>query len=223
MSNEAINEEKLLKNKAIIIEYLKNEIEIGNSWMEEHLKSKSSIIPMDLFFKLLIGPDIAAKMKKQVDLLLDCSIEYLKSGKNPETLEKLVSENLRKYLIRDSLHQNLKKRHKSYEEIKNIIEKIFRDRIITEALIMEGDGNTYSEISTDKLKIDDSLGRFYLEKSFNEQILDIIRKNRSIINIAGVLRADLIDAFIDFYEYLHDRMEKNIRTCFKEKEQRKNL
>ena len=207
---------KLIKNKKIILEYLENEIEIGNKWMEDHLKTKSSVIPMDIFFRLLIGPDIAIKMKKQVDLLLDCTMDYLKNGKNKEKLDEIVENNLKLYLIRDSMHQNLKKKHKSYEDAKKILKTIFIERILTESKILEGTGDTYNEISTDLLIIDQSLSRFKIEKKLNEKLLDLIKNNRSIVNIAGVFRADLIDAFLDFYDYLHKRMEENIYAAFKE-------
>ncbi|NHI91108.1 MAG: hypothetical protein EAX96_01310 [Candidatus Lokiarchaeota archaeon] len=205
-----------IKNKDIVLDYLSNEIEIGNKWMENHLKAKVSVIPMDLFFRLLIGPDIAIKMKKQVDLLLDCSIQYLENEKTEEILKQIVENNLKLYLIRDSMHQNLNKKHKSYEEAKLILKRIFIERIISEAQVLEGIGNTYNEISTDKLVIDESLSRYKIEKSLNEKLLEIIKNNRSIISIAGVFRADLIDAFLDFYDYLHKRLEENIIAAFKD-------
>ena len=209
-------DDKFIKNKGIVLDYLENEIEIGNKWMQDHLKTKSSVIPMDIFFRLLIGPDIAVKMKKQVNLLLDCTIEYLKGGKTETTLGEIVEKNLKLYLIRDSMHQNLKKKHKSYEDAREIIKNIFIERILTESRILEGNGNSYNEISTDKLIPDESLGRFKIEKSLNEKLLELIKNNRSIVNIAGVFRADLIDAFLDFYDYLHKRMEENIYAAFKE-------
>ena len=208
--------EKYKKNKVIVLDYMNNEIEIGNKWMEDHLKSKTSVLPMDLFFKLLIGPDVSAKLKKQIDLVLDCTIEYLESGKNGSKLDELVETNQKLYLIRDSLHQNFRKKHKMYEQSKEIFLKIFRNRILSYSLVLIGDGENYIQISTDKIELEDSLARSREEKTYNEQLLEIIRKNRNIISISGVFRADLIDAFNDFYGYLHKRTEDNTYANFKE-------
>ena len=208
--------EQYQKNKAIVLDYMNNEIEIGNKWMEDHLKSKPSVIPMDLFFKLIIGPDVSAKLKKQMNLILDCTIEYLESGKDSKKLDEIVEKNSKLYLIRDSLHQNFRKKHKMYEEAKVILLKIFKERLITYALVLEGDGENYTEISTDKIVLEVSLARSKLERGLNEELLEIIRKNRAIISISGVFRADLIDAFNDFYGYLHKRTEENTYACFKE-------
>jgi len=208
--------EKYQRNKAIVLDYMKNEIEIGNKWMEEHLKSKVSVIPMDLFFKLIIGPEVSAKLKKQMNLILDCTIEYIESGKNSEKLDEIVEKNAKLYLIRDSLHQNFRKKHKMYEDAKIILLKIFRERLISYALVLEGDGKNYTEISTDKISLKDSLARSKLERGLNEDLLEIIRKNRAIISISGLLRADLIEAFNDFYGYLHKRTKENTYACMKE-------
>ena len=208
--------EKYQKNKVIVLDYFQNEIEIGNKWMEDHLKTKTSVIPMDLFFKLIIGPDVSAKLKKQIDLVLDCTVKYLESGKDSTKLDEIVENNKKLYLIRDSLHQNFRKKHKMYEELKEILLKIFKNRIIAYTLVLEGDGENYTEISTDKIALEDSLTSSRLEKGYNEEILEIIRENRAIISISGIFRADLIDAFNDFYGYLHKRTEENTYSCFKE-------
>lgn len=197
-------EERYQKNKQLIHDYFKDKINEGNKDLEEIFRKKSGAFPMDVIFKLIIGPDITDKLTKQLDLISDCVIEDLT---NPGHLDEIIERNFKKYLRYDSTHVNLRKKHPVYEtDALPIFRELMRRRMKhNRPLIKAIEGETYEEISHLMIpKKEDSISDYKEEREMNEKLMDLIRKNRPIINVAGIIRADIIDALFTVHDYIQE-------------------
>jgi len=207
-------EERYLKNKQIIHDYFQQQVEKGNKDLEEIFRKKGGAFPMDVIFKLIIGPEISVKMIKQIDLISDCAIETVK---NPDRLEEIIEKNFKKYLRFDSTNANFRKRHEAYEKLAiPIFRRLFKVRIENNLPMVQAEsGENYKEISHLAVpKKEDSLAALRRQQELNHELLDVIKNNRSIINVTGLIRADIIDAIFTMYEYIDESWEQAINELY---------
>ena len=207
-------EQRYQKNKQIIHDYFANQINEGNIELEKIFRKKSGAFPMDVVFKLIIGPEISVKMIKQIDLISDCVIQDLTT---PGNFDEIIEENFKRYLRYDSTNANFRKRHPAYEnQAIPIFRQLFKVRMENNKLMMQAEkGNTYSEISHLMVpKKNDSLAALNRQKVLDLELMDVIKNNRSIVNVSGVIRADIIDAIYTMFDYVHEMWVKEIDKIY---------
>ena len=207
-------EQRYQKNKQIIHDYFSDQINQGNVELEKIFRKKSGAFPMDVVFKLIIGPEISVKMIKQIDLISDCVIQDLI---NPGHIDEIIDENFKKYLRHDSTNANFRKRHPAYEsQAVPIFRNLFKVRMENNMLMMQAEkGDTYHELSHLMVpKKEDSLAALNRQKTLDLKLMDVIKNNRSIVNVSGVIRADIIDAIYTMFDYIHDMWEEAINDIY---------
>ena len=157
--------------------------------------------------------DLETQTIKQLDVFIDAAKEY-----NGNNLEEVFDLYKKRYLKFDITAQNLKKKHKNYDEIVAFQLQTYRHRIVETANMMKvGESASYEEIikktypdlKTAKKQLFQQIG--YTQKAINEIINDM-----SVLKIPEMLKRPVIDVLKMGYKHTLDYLKETTNELFSE-------
>jgi hypothetical protein len=184
----------------IIVDFYAKLLKTVFKELEDYFKTKSQILPLDQIFKIIIGPDNEKKIMKQKELILNVASQW---NGSEETFESLIDENFKAFLRSDGNYINFRKRHRKFEEVKELLKDTFRHKTINDYHVLQGTGETYYEIVKTGIPTKEEVLKLTnKEISLYERLCDFLKNNRGIVAVPGIIRVDIIDATIKFYELI---------------------
>ncbi len=154
---------------------------------------RTTTIPMDIVFKIIAGPDTEEKLVKQKAVLLEVASQYTEDEK---AFQEILDKYQDKYLRLDNYHSNIRKRHPKYQEARAKIVNLYEYRARADARILQGTGKNYYEMVRSILSKEEATDVIEKEIVLVEDLVNFILKNRSLVNVPGIIRADVIDALV---------------------------
>lgn len=112
--------------------------------------------------------------------------------------------------------QNFRKRHEIFPKAQELIKKLFIFRVNADGKNLSGEGETWFEILRSVHNKESGSEVIKEEIKIYEEIMDLIRKNRSLINITGIVRADVINAMFAMGNYVIESLFKSIDEAWPE-------
>ncbi len=194
----------------IIVNFYANLLKKIMKELEDFFRKKSDILPLDQIFKIIIGPDTEAKIMKQKELILNVASQW---DGSEGTFDPLIEENFKAYLKSDGNYTNFRKRHRKFEEAKQLLKDTFRHKVFNDYHVLQGTGETYDEILKSGIPTKEEVIKLTnKEIGIYDKICDFLRENRGIVAVPGIIRIDIIEASIKFYEiikrYLKEETER---------------
>ncbi len=191
---------ELDKNVNIVKDYLNETITNANNELSDHFKSTFIGALIEPIFRLLIGPEQTRKTIEMLDKILSFSKEFTGNFEN-------IEDRLDEVLSLDPIYQVLRKSSKVHEEAISFLKDSYRNRIKFYNILMNGTGTNWKELYrtafNDKGNLIDNLKP---EIEALENLKELIKKNRRLINVPGLIRADIIDAMV----FIQDYTKKNL-------------
>ena len=184
--------EQLVQEKIkIYISYFSKMIKETLKELGDYFRQKSAL-PLDIIFQVVVGPETEKRLLTQKEVVLEGAQIY---DGTEATNQKLVEELFPTYLKRDNHNSNLKKKDAKYPEAKEIIKKIFLTRVAIDYQHLKGYGPTYDDIVKTAFK-DKEAALKTIGKEFEciDELNNFILNRRRIVNVPGIVRADVIDA-----------------------------
>jgi len=186
---------ELEKNLNIVKEYLNETITNANNELSDHFKSTFIGALIEPIFRLLIGPEQTRKTIEMLDKILSFSKVF--TG-NFETIEDRLDE----ILALDPIFQVLRKSSNVHSEAINFLKDSYRNRIKFYHILMNGTGTNWQELYKTAFNNKENLiDNLKPEIEALDNLKNLIKKNRRLINVPGLIRADIIDAMVFIQEY----------------------
>ncbi|MHA1377188.1 MAG: hypothetical protein ACTSRG_02290 [Candidatus Helarchaeota archaeon] len=184
------------KNLEIVKNYLKTTITEANEELSKHFKSTligSSLI--EPIFRLLIGPDQTKKTIEMLEKILSFSREY---NYNIEDFEDKLDE----ILVLDPTYNVLRKKMKVFDEAVGYLKDSYRNRIKFYGILLKGIGKDWKELYRTAFENKENiLKNIKPEIEALDNLKNLVKKNRRLINVSGFVRADVIDAMFLIQDY----------------------
>lgn len=195
---------------AILKEYLVSEVDQGIEYLGEDMRKTLVGSLIEPVFKLVIGPEQRARTIK----LLETIVSLASRGPIAD-IDALVLENESDLLATDPINQNLRKSMSVYAQAKECLLASYKNRITFYNKLLTGSGTTWQELyRTGFSSGDECLQMIMPEIEANEKLMALIKKNRRLVNVSGLIRVDAIDAMIKLHEYTHERLRAIPRELF---------
>lgn len=124
---------------------------------------------------------------KQIRIALDCAKLTLKDGESEEGLLKIIEEHFPEYLDGDQTYRQCKKKHRNYDQLKQITKDLFITQVQEAATLLKVKDNveTYEDLcrvgfsfSREKALI--SLRR---QLDYNEDAIKIVERDHAILKV----------------------------------------
>ena len=124
---------------------------------------------------------------KQIRIALDCAKLTLKYGESEEGLLKIIEEHFPEYLDGDQTYRQCKKKHRNYDQLKQITKDLFITQVQEAATLLKVKDNveTYEDLcrvgfsfSREKALI--SLRR---QLDYNEDAIKIVERDHAILKV----------------------------------------
>ncbi|MHA1376893.1 MAG: hypothetical protein ACTSRG_00800 [Candidatus Helarchaeota archaeon] len=203
------------KKSQIIYDFYANELKSIIKEMEDYFKKKADLLPLDSIYKIIIGPETEAKINKQKGFTLQLASQW--DGTKDE-LERIVEENFKGFLRRDANFIQFRKRHEKIEEAKQLLKDTFRHKLINDYKLLRGEGETYEEIAISSEPNKDEAKEFTSKEiELYRKTINFLKNNRGIINVPGIIRIDILEAVINFYECVIKHLIDNIERIYNKK------
>ena len=183
------------KNENILKDYLKETILDANRELSSHFKSTLIGALIEPIFRLLIGPEQTEKTFRMLEKILSISKDFKGDFDN-------LGDKLDEILVLDPTYQILRKKLNVHKEAVKFLKDSYKNRVKFYNLLLNGNGNDWKELYRTAFK-----DKEYLIENINPEIealdnlKDLIKKNRRLINVSGLIRADIIDAMFFIQEY----------------------
>ncbi|NHI94662.1 MAG: hypothetical protein EAX96_19375 [Candidatus Lokiarchaeota archaeon] len=188
------------KNHKIVSNYLSDTITAANEKLSAHYKETLVGSLIEPVFRLLIGPEQTEKTIQMLNKILEVSKTF--SG-NFENLNNKIDEikNL------DPTYSILRKDIKVFEKAALYLNDSYRNRIKFYNILMNGTGETWQELYRTAFKTKE----FLLENIMPEvkaldNLKDVVKNTRRIINVPGIIRADIIEALFFMQDYTKESL-----------------
>jgi len=190
-----LDEDYIERNSRIIEEKMiwqtDEALEIGKKLVNKELSTGL----LDFFIKPVVktfysywsNHDAREGTIKQIRIALDCAKLTLKDGESEEGLLKIIDEHFREYLDGDQTYRQCKKKHKNYEQLKQITKDLFITQVQEAAILLKvkDDVETYEDLcrvgfsfSREKALI--SLMR---QLDYNEDAIKIVERDHAILKM----------------------------------------
>ena len=187
---------------AVLKEYLISEVDQGVEYLGDDLKTTLVGSLMEPIFQLLIGPEQRTRTINLLDKIVDIAAQ----GPITDIVE-LVDKHAQDLLNTDPINQNLRKSLSVYSQAKEYLILSYRNRITFYNKLLAGSGQTWQELYRSGFASgEECLEYIKPEIEANLKLLDLIKKNRRIINVSGLIRADVIDSMLKLHKYTHERL-----------------
>ncbi|MHA1784870.1 MAG: hypothetical protein ACTSVE_06700 [Candidatus Helarchaeota archaeon] len=204
-------EQPLEERIKIYFDYFAKMIKETLKELGEYFRKKSAL-PIEVIFQIVVGPETERRLLKQKEIVLKGAQIY---DGTEETNQKLVEELFPKYLRWDNHNANLRKRDAKYPEAKEIIKRIFLTRCSIDHEHIKGHGKTYDDIVKtafkDKVTALSTIGK---EFELIDELHDFILHRRRLVNVPGIIRADVIDASHETSRMIKEKIFSEIERVF---------
>lgn len=196
----------------IIATFYANELKTILKEMEDYFREKSTVLPLDAIFKIVIGSETEIKTNKQKELTLQLASQW---DGTDEEFNRIVEEHLKDYLKIDSNYIYFRKRHKAIEEGKEIIKEIFSHKIVNDYYFLKGTGETYEEITLSAMPNKEETEKLInREIELYKKLIAFIEDNRGIVDVPGIIRTDIIDAVTILYEKVMEHLVNVVERIY---------
>ena len=185
-------------NEKIVRDYLRETIVNANQELSSHFRSTLIGALIEPVFRLLIGPEQTEKTVQMLDKILSFS-KIFDGGYDEEQLDEI--------LVLDPTYQVLRKSMSVHKDAVNFLKDSYKNRIKFYNILLKGTGTDWKELYRTAFK-----DKNYLLENIKPEIeaLDnlrgLIKKNRRLINVPGLIRVDIIDAMF----FIQDYTKKNL-------------
>ena len=188
------------KNLNIVKDYLNETITNANNELSDHFRSTFIGALIEPIFRLLIGPEQTRKTIEMLDKILSFSKVF--TG-NFEAIEDRLDE----ILALDPIFQVLRKSSNVHSDAIGFLKDSYRNRIKFYHILMNGTGTNWQELYKTAFNNKENLiDNLKPEIEALDNLKDLIKKNRRLINVPGLIRADIIDAMV----FIQDYTKKNL-------------
>jgi len=190
-----LEEEYIERNSRIIEDKMiwqtDEALEIGKQLVNKELSTGL----LDFFIKPVVktfysywsNHDAREGTIKQIRIALDCAKLTLKDGESEEGLLKIIEEHFPEYLDGDQTYRQCKKKHRNYDQLKQITKDLFITQVQEAATLLKVKDNveTYEDLcrvgfsfSREKALI--SLRR---QLDYNEDAIKIVERDHAILKV----------------------------------------
>ena len=155
--------------------------------------------------------DLESQTIKQLDVFIDAAREY--DGNN---LEVIFEEHKKRYLKFDITAQNLKKKHKNYDDIITFQLQTYRHRIVETANMMKvGESTSYEEIIK-KTYPDEKIAKKQLFKQigYTQKAINLIIQDMSVLKIPEMLKRPVIDVLKMGYKHTLEYLKETTKDLY---------
>ncbi len=207
----------LERAKKLVRDTYREEIKLGLRHISKIIQKETFGLgsPIDLAFKLGIAPDIRKNVHKQIDLILDNAIEL----DSDDEIEILTNGNFDNYMKYDLTISYLRKRHKAFNEIKNIVKEIFKHRIIVAHQLLnaykKGNFVTYEELARlalpNREEAEEALNN---EIDLSNKVISIVKNNPDIIFAPVILQDFGLIIVEQLLNYGNNRKKSNLDKIY---------
>ena len=188
------------KNLKTVSDYLSETITTANEKLSEHYKQTVMGSLIEPIFRLLIGPEQTQKTIQMLNKILEVSKTFSGSF---EGLDDKINE----IMNLDPTYQILRKNIKAYDKAVEYLKDSYRNRIRFYNILMNGTGDTWQELYRTAFKTKQFLlENIQPEVEALDGLKDVVKNTRRIINVAGVVRADIIEALFFMQDYTKDSL-----------------
>lgn len=182
-------------NLEIVKNYLNDTIIEANNELSNRFKSTLIGAVIEPIFRLLIGPEQTKKTLEMLNKILDFSKEF---NDNIEDFEDKLDE----ILVLDPIYNILLKKEKVFNEAVTYLKDSYRNRIKFYGILLKGNGDDWKALYRTAFKDKENIiENIKPEIEALENLRNLVKKNRRIINISGFVRADVIDAMFAIQDY----------------------
>ena len=196
----------------IILDFYANQLKVILKELEDYFRKKSDILPLDQIFKIIMGPETESKVMKQKKFILQVASQW---DGTEEKFEPLIDENFKPFLKSDGNYTNFRKRHKKFEEAKELLKDTFRHKVFNDYHVLQGTGETYEDILKSGIPTkEEVLKLMNKEVTLYEKLCDLLKNNRGIVAVPGIIRIDIIEASIKFYEIIKVHLKEEIERIY---------
>ena len=186
---------ELEKNLNIVKDYLNETITNANNELSDHFKSTFIGALIEPIFRLLIGPEQTRKTIEMLDKILSFSKVFTGNF-------EIIEDRLDEILALDPIFQVLRKSSNVHSEAINFLKDSYRNRIKFYHILMNGTGTNWQELYKTAFNNKENLiDNLKPEIEALDNLKNLIKKNRRLINVPGLIRADIIDAMVFIQEY----------------------
>lgn len=165
-----------------------------------------------LIYNVMARKDIRDKAINQIDIVLECAMKYNPKGFN---LDVLVEEKIEDYLLNDQSFHRCKKNHKKYPVIEGIMKELFKSRIEPAYRLLSSSGICYEELTQNAFtEKQAALANLQRELEFSYQVLDVVKKNKSVMKLPSFIRNGVIRIMELGQQYAKERLTERIDEIF---------
>ena len=132
--------------------------------------------------------DIRGNTMKQINLTLDAGIKLLKNGVNDDNFNRVVNENLSKYIEADQTSLQCRKQHKNYRRIIEVAEKTFTNYLteVVKLLEVSDEVKDYGDLCRVAFKSKEVAEENLMKQlDFTDRGIKIVEEDLSILKIPG--------------------------------------
>ena len=173
-----------------MIQQMENSIALGRKLIDTELDTgllNFIIRPIvKSFYDHWAQNEVRGNTPKQIKLTLDVGVEFLKKGALEEVFDKIIDENLPKYLNADQTYRQCSKDHKNYEKLIQVARGTFINYLkeVVKLLGVKNDVEDYGDLCrtafTSKEIAEQNLMK---QLDFTNRGIQIVEKDPSILKI----------------------------------------
>ena len=176
------------KNFKIVSEYLRDTIVNANEQLSERYKTTLMGSLVEPIFRLLIGPEQTKKTIQMLNKILEVSRVFNGSFDGLDT-------DLDEIMDFDPTYNVLRKNISAYDVAIGFLKDSYRNRIKFYNILLKGTGETWQELYKTAFETKEFLlENISPEVEALDNLKNLVKKTRRIINVPGLIRADIIDA-----------------------------
>jgi len=204
-------EQPLEERKEIYFTYFKKIVTHALENIGDELK-KTSGLPLDLIFQIVIGPETEKRLLKQKNIVFMGAEMY---DGTEETNAKIVEDLFPKYLRVDNHNAHLKKKDVNYDDAIELIKRLFLCRCSIDHQHLKGYGSSYDEIvKSSFITKENALQNIGAEFVMIDNLNDFIVKRRRLVNVSGVIKTEVIEALLITGRMFKELTNREIERIF---------
>jgi len=183
------------KNLEIVKSYLEKTITDANEELSKNFKKTLLGAVIEPIFRLLIGPEQTKKTVEMLEKILSFSKVY---NDNIEDFEDKLDE----IMVLDPIYNILRRKSKVFNEAVNYLRDSYRNRIKFYGILLKGNGDDWKSLYRTAFKDKEHIiEHIKPEIEALDNLRNLVKKNRRLINVSGFVRADVIDAMFLIQDY----------------------
>jgi len=187
-------------NFKIVSEYLRDTIVNANEQLSERYKTTLVGSLVEPIFRLLIGPEQTKKTIQMLNKILEVSKVFTGSF---DGLDKDLGE----IMNFDPTYNVLRKNISAFDVAIGYLKDSYRNRIKFYNILLKGSGETWQELYKTAFETKEFLlENIKPEVEALDNLKNLVKKTRRIINVSGLVRADIIDAMFFMQDFAKESL-----------------